>query len=182
MKRTTTSDGAFFTVNRTLTGTLSEAATIVMLVVAWGFILTALVCPASLSTGPETWLDTSLSFRDRAGAVTFGGIDTYLALYALWAAYHPLSRIEMPMTITAAEQLRVMVTYTRAMGVCLAAAMVSVVLAAFYLPCRPAAETAIIICLAAMATNAAAAVVCVYRRRDRSKTTRLRILNFRPKI
>ena len=83
---------------------------------------------------------------------------------------------------TAAEQLRVMVTYTRAMGVCLAAAMVSAVLAAFYIPCRPAAETAIIICLAAMATNAAAAVVSVYRRRDRSKTTRLRILNFRPKI
>ena len=80
------------------------------------------------------------------------------------------------------EQLRVMVTYTRAMGVCLAAAMVSGVLAAFYIPCRPAAETAIIICLAAMGTNAAAAVVCVYRRRDRSKTTRLRILNFRPKI
>ena len=188
MKRTTTSDGPFFTVNRTLTGTLSEAATIVMLVVGWGLILTALVCPASLSTGPETWLDTSLTFRDRAGAVTFGGIDTYLALYALWAAYHPLSRIEMPMTITAAEQLRniqeeiARCTYTRAMGVCLAAAMVSGVLAAFYLPCRPAAETAIIICLAAMGTNAAAAVVCVYRRCDRSKTTRLRILNFRPKI
>ena len=66
MKRTTTSDGAFFTVNRTLTGTLSEAATIVMLVVAWGLILTALVCPTSLSTGPEAWLDTSLTFHDWA--------------------------------------------------------------------------------------------------------------------
>lgn len=61
MKRTTTSDGPFFTVNRTLTGTLSEAATIVMLVVGWGLILTALVCPASLSTGPKAWLDTSLT-------------------------------------------------------------------------------------------------------------------------
>lgn len=40
----------------------------------------------------------------------------------------------------------------------------------------------IIICLAAIAINEAAAVVSVYRRRDRSKTTRLRILNFRPKI
>ena len=80
MQRATTSDGPVFTVNRTLTGTLSEAATIVMLVVGWGLILTAQVCPASLSTGPEAWFDTSLTFRDRAGAVTFGGIDTYLAL------------------------------------------------------------------------------------------------------
>ena len=56
MKRTTTSDGPVFTVNRTLTGTLSEAATIVMLVVGWGLILTALICPASLSTGPEAFV------------------------------------------------------------------------------------------------------------------------------
>lgn len=34
----------------------------------------------------------------------------------------------------------------------------------------------------AMAFNAAADGVSVYRRRDRSKNTRLRILNFRPKI
>lgn len=154
------------TVYRTLSGIIVEAVTGIFLVLKWVFILIALIRPHSLCTSPDAWLagqDSSSSLWDQ---VTGGLFSTALTIYALQAAYHPLTDVRMPLRITTVAQLVVMVTYTRIMALAISGLMLCLTIPTTTTRWDTLALIGVFTCIAVAVINAVACTLVAYRRRD----------------
>lgn len=143
-------------VNRTLGGTIFEGITAILLLIVWVANIRAV----------------GFAFTQ---ATLVAGMDTLLCILSLNAAYHPLSRISMPINITTTAQLIVMVTYARitAVGLALLGVGISVDI---NLSHWPNANLAIMyVAIGIMAVNALYCIYRVYTLRDRSKKIRWKI-------
>lgn len=143
-------------VNRTLGGTVFEAITAILLLISW---------VASISAGGFAFTQNLLVI----------GMDTLLCILSLNAAYHPLTRVSMPINLTTTAQLRVMVTYTRFTAVGLALLGVGMAVD-INLPRWPNANLVIIyISAGVVILNSLYCLYRVFTLRDRSKKIRWRI-------
>ena len=138
------------TVYRTLSGTIFEAVTGIILVLTWILILIAMIRPHSLCTGPDAWL---------AGQGA-------LSIFALRAAYHPLTNVSMPLRITTVAQLVVMVTYTRIMALVISGLILCVTIHDVTTRWDTLASVGLYTCITAALVNAVVCTLVAYRRRD----------------
>lgn len=154
------------TVYRTLSGTIFEAATGAVLVLTWVLILIALIRPHSLCTGPDAWLVGKDITSSQWCQVLTGLIDTALSIYALRAAYHPLTDVSMPLRITTVAQLVVMVTYTRIMALVISVLTLCITIHDTTTRWDTLATIGLYTCIAVAVINAVVCTLMVYRRRD----------------
>lgn len=154
------------TVYRTLGGTIVEAVTGIFLVLTWVLILIALIRPHSLCTDPDAWLAGQGSARSLWHQVTGGLIDTALSIFALRAAYHPLTDVKMPLRITTVAQLVVMVTYTRIMALVISVLTLCITIHDTTTRWDTLATIGLYTCIAVAVINAVVCTLMVYRRRD----------------
>ena len=150
------SDNLQFCVNRTLGGTIFEALIAIILLATWVVNFFA-----------GNFLFTHAMF------ITC--VDTALCIYSLYAAYHPLTMVSMPMNITTTAQLVVLVIYTRIMTIGLALLGLGIAIGR-NLSHKPEVGMVIIyVSIGIILTNTLLCLFRVYSLRDRSKKTRWRI-------
>ncbi len=154
------------TVYRTLGGTVFEAATGLVLVLTWVLILIALIHPHSLCTGPDAWFSGKDFTSGQWHRVVAGLVDTAVSIFALRAAYHPLTDVNMPLRITTVAQLVVMVTYTRVMALAVSVLMLCFTIHDITTRWDTLAAIGLYTCIAVVLINAVVCTLMVYRRRD----------------
>ena len=154
------------TVYRTLSGTIFEAVTGIILVLTWILILIAMIRPHSLCTGPDAWLAGQGAASNLRHQVVAGLIDTALSIFALRVAYHPLTNVSMPLRITTVAQLVVMVTYTRIMALVISGLILCVTIHDVTTRWDTLASVGLYTCITAALVNAVVCTLMVYRRRD----------------
>lgn len=154
------------TVYRTLGGTIFEVVTGLVLVLTWALILITLIRPHCLCTGPNAWLADHGTANSLRHQVVAGLIDTALSIFALRAAYRPLTDVHMPLRITTVAQLVVMVTYTRIMALAISGLTLCFAIHNATTRWDTLATVGLYTSIAVMLINAVACTLMVYLRRD----------------
>lgn len=104
-------------VHRTVEGTLFEAVCAVLIIIMW--IITLVQCHslADQLSNPFNEAAREDASYQRAMLIVMALIATGVAIYALYSAYHPLTKVNFPITITTATQQAMIVRLVRIISV-----------------------------------------------------------------
>ena len=157
-------------VYRTVSGTVIEVVTAVINIALWVITILAIIHSGSDGAGPTALFPAPQEMGSVRSLLISAIVCTGLSAFALNAAYHPLSSVNMPMNITSVAQLVHMVTYTRMTAINLSCLSLSICLTETNL--KTIASVLTCIFLAIMLLTSIYFTIKVYRARNREKKTK----------
>lgn len=159
------------TVNRTLMGTLCEGVTALILLLAWVWSILVILQPCALCEGPNPLVATQITSHDMTQMIFLNILGTSVCLYMLRGAYRPLEKIHLPMRLTSAAQLVVLVHYARAMGIILSVLFLCIALADTSVRLCTVGGIGCVVCVACALIASVGCITLAYRRRNRAFRT-----------